>query len=145
MGVLSAGLTWGDRRTGCYGEGTQNARMLRFFSGGALIFRAESVSYALGKRDLEVSLWTGQCEETVRPTVSWSPPQWICSPIPSQLKCLKPTSPRCFCLLHKRLSHSLSGAMLTVDVLPPCSSQKLLHLLVFDMSALKFAVTSQFY
>ena len=49
------------------------------------------------------------------------------------------------CLLREHLSHSLSGAMLTVDVLSPCSSQKLLHLLVSDMSALKFAVTSQFY
>ena len=54
MRVLSAGLIWGNCGTGCYGEGTQNARMWRIFSGDALISRAESFSYALRKSDLEV-------------------------------------------------------------------------------------------
>ena len=37
MRVLSAGLTWDDCGTGCYGDGTQNAQMWRIFSGDALI------------------------------------------------------------------------------------------------------------
>ena len=143
--VLSAGLTWGDCRTGCYREGTQNARMWRIFSGDALIKEQNPSVMTQEEWPWSVSLWTGASEETVGPTILWSHPQRICSPIPSQLKCLTPTSPWCFCLLRGCLSPSLSGAMLTVDVLPQCSLQKLLHPLVSDMHAPKLTLTSQFY
>ena len=102
MRVPTAGFTWGDRRTSCYVEGTQNARMQRFFSGDALIFRGDSFNYPLGKRDLEVwgSEWGGS-EAMTGSCVSYSLlPRIPCfqpySPIPLELKFLKPTSPRCF-------------------------------------------------
>lgn len=89
--------------------------------------RAESFSYALGKRPWSVSLWTGGCEETIRPAISRSHPQWIRSPIPSQLKCLRPTS------------HGASASSVDASAIaflgpcwlwmsgPQCSFQKLLH------------------